>query len=264
MLFLSLFHLPVANMESQEEIVGPYKFGILFAKNVPHILEKIFFSLDYEHYKTCLKVSSTWRDLLTSEFYVEKATSVFSGVIFPEEKLWQAAKEGNVWEVQILSAFVNVNIVNTVGRTPLHYAAWQGNIDVLKLLLERGAHPDLVDDQGWTQLHYAIRRLHCNEDVVQHLLDRGANPNSVNKSGWTPLHDAIRNGQKDVVQILLNAGAEPDKVNGTGETPLQLAQNQVVQLLLNAGAEKNICLCPGQEDDRIEIVNILNDALKQH
>ena len=44
-------------------------FGVLFAKSVPHILEKIFFSLDYRSFQTCFKVNSVWNQLLSSQPY---------------------------------------------------------------------------------------------------------------------------------------------------------------------------------------------------
>ena len=59
------------------QIRGLCKFDMLFTKYVPHILENIFFSLDCESYKTCLEVSNTWRELLTSKSYKKKAKSVF-------------------------------------------------------------------------------------------------------------------------------------------------------------------------------------------
>ena len=84
MLFLALFPHPVVNMEGRKT-VAPCKFDILFTKSVPHILESIFFSLDYESFKTCLKVSTTWRELLTSETYITKEKSVFYGELVDEE-----------------------------------------------------------------------------------------------------------------------------------------------------------------------------------
>ena len=44
-------------------------FGVLFAKSVPHILEKIFFSLDYKSFQACFKVSSAWNKELSSQRY---------------------------------------------------------------------------------------------------------------------------------------------------------------------------------------------------
>ena len=52
-------------------------FDKLFSRNVPHILEKIFFSLDYESYKNCLEVSDTWEELLMSEKYQKKGKAAF-------------------------------------------------------------------------------------------------------------------------------------------------------------------------------------------
>ena len=48
-------------------------FNVLFTRNVPHILEKIFLSLDLESYANCQEVSSVWKNLLTSENYLGKA-----------------------------------------------------------------------------------------------------------------------------------------------------------------------------------------------
>ena len=89
-------------------------FDLLFSKYVPHILEKIFLSLDYESFKLCLQVNSTWEELLTSEPYQKKGESVFHDEIVQyEERLWQTAKEGNVKEVKsvLSSIFVNVDCV---------------------------------------------------------------------------------------------------------------------------------------------------------
>ena len=52
--------------------MGSSGFDKLFSMNVPHILEKIFFSLDYESYKKCLEVSYAWNKLLESESYQKK------------------------------------------------------------------------------------------------------------------------------------------------------------------------------------------------
>ena len=52
-------------------------FDILLSKNVPHILEDIFFSVDYDSFKKCLEVSKSWNDLLTSESFLRRGKSVF-------------------------------------------------------------------------------------------------------------------------------------------------------------------------------------------
>ena len=52
-------------------------FDMLFAKSVPHILEKIFLSLDWKSLKKCFEVSKTWHVLLTSEPLQMKVRTLF-------------------------------------------------------------------------------------------------------------------------------------------------------------------------------------------
>ena len=227
----------------------PCKFDKLFTKSVPHILETIFLSLDFESFNTCLEVSTTWRLLLTAEPCRQKVKSVFHAEIFCDEwKLWQAAKEGNVEKVRSLlsSIFVDVNCLKGgFESTPLYEAvcnyyksAPSNHKNVIQLLLARGADPDLGNQSGWTPLHEAAWS--GNRDVMQLLLDRGANPNGAAKGGLTPLHIAARWCNKDTAQFLLNAGAEPNRENNSGETPLTLARQHdhwdIVKLLNSSAA----------------------------
>ena len=57
--------------------MGPIGFDMLITKHVPHILEKIFFTLDYEAYKNCLYVCLAWNKLLTTETYQRRGHIVF-------------------------------------------------------------------------------------------------------------------------------------------------------------------------------------------
>ena len=140
-------------------------FGTLFAKNVPHILEKIFFSLDYESYKACMEVSVVWNDLLTSESYRRRGRRV----TWPDEyELCTASRYGNITEVQRLFQFTLADVNCFWGMsTPLTAAASSGH-----------------------------------KEVVLLLLDRGADPNVATKAGLTPLKQAVRNGYRDVVKLL--------------------------------------------------------------
>ena len=50
----------------------------MFTKSVPHILEKIFFSLDYESFMACGKVCLAWKELHSSESYQQKADELLA------------------------------------------------------------------------------------------------------------------------------------------------------------------------------------------
>ena len=73
----------------------------------------------------------------------------------------------------------------------IHIAAWQGNGEIVKLLLDRGADVNACGDGGRTALHYAIE--HGHADVVQLLVSRGAALNIADKErGLSPMACAAR------------------------------------------------------------------------
>ena len=75
-------------------------FDTLFEKTLHNVLEKIFFSLDYKSYTTCLEVSMAWKELLTSKSFQKKGKSVFSKELLKDGvELCHAAKAGNMDKV---------------------------------------------------------------------------------------------------------------------------------------------------------------------
>lgn len=70
-------------------------------------------------------------------------------------------------------------------KSPLHFAACMGQRDVVKLLLDNGAHPNAVDKDLWSPLHHAAREGHWN--VVSDLVTAGADVNirdEVRETSW--------------------------------------------------------------------------------
>lgn len=76
---------------------------------------------------------------------------------------------------------------------------------------------DEVDFKAWSGLHWALVRE--VPDVIKLLLDSGANPNLATGTGRLPLNIAMRSGQGDAVQLLLEAGADPEAADSDGKTP---------------------------------------------
>ncbi len=116
-----------------------------------------------------------------------------------------------------------VNEANAEGFTPLGLAAFFGNADAVKVILEHGATVDLKDKSrfGNTALDAAVSANHT--DVVRILLAAGANPNVRDSADYTPLHKAAANGNAEVVRMLLDHGAETAAARKGGGTPLEEA-----------------------------------------
>ena len=228
----------------------PCAFGTLFAQNVPHILENIFFSLNYVTYKTCVEVNGTWKDLLTSEPYQRKVKSLFKQDINNDEcQLWHDARRGKTKEVRKLLSIGVLDVSKTLllrttseESTPLFEAVDRGHKDVVQLLLNAGADPDKGKRKGRTPLNIASYYGHI--DVVKMLLDKGAKPNMADEYGITPLYQAAAAANTEIVQLLLDSRANPN-VGDTEDkfTPLHYAavfgHQVLVQALLDSGADIN-------------------------
>jgi len=131
----------------------------------------------------------------------------------------------------------DINKEDFGGYTPLARAVWNGQEDVVKILLGRKeVHPDKPDRNCTTPLSHAASR--GNEEVVKALLRReGVNPDNPDKSGQTPLSRAAECGHEQVVKILLGQEkVNPDKPGRDGRTPLAHAawngHKGVVKMLL--------------------------------
>lgn len=103
----------------------------------------------------------------------------------------------------------------------VHVASQLCSQDTLKLVLSRGAFPDIRDTYGWAPLHLAA--WNGNANAMRILMDGGANielkkiwnqprlyRNLITEhSGTTPLHQAAFRGHLSAVEMLLAAGADP-------------------------------------------------------
>ena len=89
----------------------------------------------------------------------------------------------------------------------------------IQILLEHSASPALVlstDDEGQTCLHYAVREL-ANIDILKLLIDRGARINHVDKQGRSPLMVATHSFCPRVaIRTLLELGADPHVTDDSG------------------------------------------------
>ena len=254
---------------------SPCQYSALLPRNFPHILEQIFLHLDYESIKICFEVCKTWRELLMSESLQRKVKDIFSAyIVVDEEKLVWAARHGEtkMMEKLLSTKLLDINcwrypaIISELEddydednydedgdyqgydrSTPMFEAADNGHADAVRLLLDKGAKPDNLNQLGQCPLHTAAEMGH--KEVVKLLIDAGANVNMVDENNHTALHDAAMMGHQDIVQILLDRGADPNITNKYGETPLSMAllhyatmmgYQDIIHFLLDRRADPNI------------------------
>ncbi|CAL1689721.1 unnamed protein product [Lasius platythorax] len=147
-------------------------------------------------------------------------------------------------------------------NTPLHFAVINGDIEIVNMLLCRGANIDAKNQYDRTPFHNAVESK--NIEIIELLLNRGAYVNARDSNSITPLHLAVEKGSdEEIIKLLLSRGANVDAngylkivenllkhgahVNSAytytcwkGYTPLHLAvengSEEIIKLLLSKGA----------------------------
>jgi hypothetical protein len=159
--------------------------------------------------------------------------------------IFEAASEGKLHEIQKLVTRKNVNDKDENGKTLLHYASENGQIDIIKVLINVGAVIDAQDGGGRTSLFLASNA--DKKETVNVLLNKGADPNIKDSNGDTAMHVAAGNGDLDILKLLIEKGGEINSVNNFNWSVLHNAAYCVanyeenwdmIKWLLEAGADK--------------------------
>lgn len=195
------------------------------------------------------------------------------GELREREMLCDAVKLGNHAALATMIA-LDLNLNDPGGRTPLHEAAMQGDVEAVRMLLEAGADASIRDPAyhsppiGWA-LHLekpetitllesaamdiftaaAFGKLDQLENQLtedpsrldQRFADIRPGDNSSENDWMTPLVYAVLNNREEAVRYLLENGADPDVTNGSDQSLLDIARDQ----------------------GKTEIVSLLTDALDQ-
>lgn len=133
-----------------------------------------------------------------------------------------------------------------IGRDAFWMAAKYGEVEILKILLEAGADPLMIDDNGITALQVAMgnsgssldwrRDRIGNEELdlveeerrtyelAQILIDEGVDVNAKDNRGRSAIHHAVLKNFPSVVEYLAMHGADIHMINDRDLTPLQLAE----------------------------------------
>jgi ankyrin repeat protein len=135
-----------------------------------------------------------------------------------------------------------------VGATPFWLAAKTVNVEIMRMLVEKGADATLTNAEGTTPLMVAagltqvqgprakrgdVSQFYSNWgeadslQAVDYLLGLGADVNAANEARQTPLHGAAYMGSNALVQRLVERGAKIDAQDAQGQTPYRLAEGHL-------------------------------------
>lgn len=174
------------------------------------------------------------------------------------KELVLASEAGN--EKAVIELLDNGADPNAMGPNSgaLHCAAFNGHINIVKMLLKKGANPNVADNQSFYPLHLAASKKHLA--IVRELIAHGADLNAVTSSLGTVLHIAAAIDFYDILDVneikkmpleardheqktalnvaasfgsytfgwrIVDLGAQVDTVDETGNTPLLNALYQL-------------------------------------
>jgi ankyrin repeat protein len=134
----------------------------------------------------------------------------------------------------ILVVVGSVSWVDLTGQTPFLRAAAAGDVEVMRLLLQHGADPNIATNAGTTPLmvaagvNWAVAETFDlgNEallEAVKLAHSLGNDVNAVNSMGVAAIHGAANRGANDVIEYLAANGARLDVADAQGRTPLDWA-----------------------------------------
>jgi ankyrin repeat protein len=128
------------------------------------------------------------------------------------QAIFQAIRDGDASQVATLVE-MDASLIHATDdehNRPLHYAAARGHLDIARKLLDAGADVD-GENEPW-EWRPIVHASWCNQiEMVKLLIERGA---QVRREGGQPIHYAGQQGHREICRILVEAGAIDDLVAG--------------------------------------------------
>ncbi|XP_048736719.1 ankyrin repeat and death domain-containing protein 1A-like isoform X1 [Ostrea edulis] len=153
-----------------------------------------------------------------------------------------AAANGNIEVIaKLVEDGADLESKDKYGMRPALWAAWFGHLDAIKVLITGGATPLCTNKQGMGILHCAAQNNHIA--VMNFIFEslENINVNEGEMTGRTPLHLAAEAGHIEAVMRLIDMRCDADRRDKDGKTALHLAaeagKNEVIKKLLNLGIE---------------------------
>ena len=229
--------------QDEEDIKRAFKAGdkILVENLLPRVLQPsgIMVTFDFDVYKDMLRAASVsllhlaafwgWMDTVTTlviEYGMATNREDNKGHI----PLHYAAYNGHLEVVKYFGLHRDLSDKKSAdGRTPIFFACQNGHFHIVQYLIEEAkCNPLHVDNSGWTLIHYASLKGHLSiaQFIIKVFKDQDRNPfcKAYNLIGNTPLHLACDEDHLNIVQYLIREEhCDPSCEDNDGKTPLLYA-----------------------------------------
>lgn len=151
--------------------------------------------------------------------------------------LHNACLKGYFDVVKVLFEYNAKMLPDNSGTLPIHLSAYTDNLDILKMLISKGADVNAKANDGWTPVHSATHEV--QNEFLEYLLKHGADVDAKDEHGKTALHIAAENNYIDFVELLLKYGADINSTDKRNRTPFNIAtkegNDRIVSVLLAYG-----------------------------
>lgn len=182
-------------------------------------------------------------DLKMLELLRKKRANIDAGDSDGKTPLMYALRNpgGEAYALQLLAYGANYRSIDNAGNTAMHYAAYGGNIEGLRMCAGGGIDINVRNHEGITPLHAGV--VFCALPVVEEIVGLGGDIHAVDSAGMGALHYAAAFGDTVRLAWILEQAPEQNTAAANGFTPLDIARTagnkDAVTYLRNHGGKQN-------------------------
>ena len=243
---------PLKRIRKEKSVEESYYFEKFITNpGLQHLAEHIFVNLNYQDLKNCRLINKSSRTMLDNPmFWLKKfiqrglskqnqtdwikAIHLTRDTNFETNILWYL-KSSLKNEIKFIiwdkySRAVGSDLIN--GMTPIHLAAWYGDMEVLRFLVPMTDNPIVPNKYGETPIHMAAHSVeYKNVDMIKFLTPYTDDPNVPTYDGETPILLAAMNLDSATIRFLAPLTDNPNFPSKFGGAPMDYADKKISKIL---------------------------------
>ena len=203
-----------------------------------YIVEQKFYSIRIikATVKQFQEVGPAWNAL-----FAQSTTKIITDLQKAVQTFYEEHKHTTYSQVSNCTIYCSLKFPNSkLPITPLHIAAYIGDLDLLKYVRERNQEYT-KDYWGCTPLHFAAHNGHL--EMCQYIIDAFGDRNTRNGYGVTPLHEAASHGHLKICELFIHTFDDIHTAAKDGHTPLHEAAKRghlkICEILAKNLVDKN-------------------------